>query len=168
MEFTFYYTEVTWCWWEENIRKTAQEAAIVWGQSHAHAASIIEDNYGDELVSIDKIEQISEGGVLPLSILSGRALRDAALNYGAAEIIEEKDFSKKTDEAIHIGPDDPLPKDVEPGTVVVQHYDYEYVNKTPKQIHWNPNTTPFPADTPQGTVIICDATYAQNWEGVAP
>jgi NAD(P)-dependent dehydrogenase (short-subunit alcohol dehydrogenase family) len=89
MEFTFYYTEVTWCWWEESKRKTAQEAAIVWGQSHAHAASIIEDNYGDELVSIDKIEQISEGGVLPLSILSGRALRDAALNYGAAEIIEE-------------------------------------------------------------------------------
>jgi hypothetical protein len=94
MEFTFYYTEVTWCWWEESKRKTAQEAAIVWGQSYAHAASIIEDNYGDELVSIDKIEQISEGGVLPLSILSGRALRDAALNYGQAEIIEEKDFSK--------------------------------------------------------------------------
>lgn len=94
MEFTFYYTEVTWCWWEESKRKTAQEAVIVWGQSHSHAASIIEDNYGDELVSIDKIEQISEGGVLPLSILSGRALRDAALNYGQAEVVEEKDFSK--------------------------------------------------------------------------
>ena len=94
MEFTFYYTEVTWGWWEESKRKTAQEAVIVWGQSYSHAASIIEDNYGDELVSIDKIEQIGEGGVLPLSILSGRALRDAALNYGIAEVIEEKDFSQ--------------------------------------------------------------------------
>ena len=94
MEFTFYYTEVTWCWWEESKRKTAQEAVIVWGQSYSHAASIIEDNYGDELVSIDKIEQISEGRVLPLSILSGRALRDAALSYGQAEVVEEKDFSK--------------------------------------------------------------------------
>ena len=132
MEFTFYYTEVTWCWWEESKRKTAQEAAIVWGQSHAHVASIIEKNYGDELVSIDKIEQIGEGEVLPLSISSGRALRDAALNYGQAEIVEEKDFSKKTYKTIHIGPDDPLPKNVKPGTVVVQHYDYEYINKTPK------------------------------------
>ena len=94
MEFTFYYTEVTWGWWEESKRKTAQEAVIVWGQSYSHAASIIEDNYGDELVSIDKIEQIGDGGVLPLSILSGRALRDAALNYGIAEVIEEKDFSQ--------------------------------------------------------------------------
>lgn len=94
MEFSFYYTEVTWCWWEESKRKTAQEAVLVWCQSYAHAASIIEDNYGDELLSIDKIEQISEDKILPLSISSGRALRDAALNYGAAEIIEEKDFSQ--------------------------------------------------------------------------
>ena len=130
MEFAFYYTEVTWCWWEESKRKTAQEALVVCATSYSHAAGIVEENYGDELVSIDKIEQISEDKVLPLSILSGRALRDAALGYGQAEIIEEKDFSKKTNEAIHIGPDDSLPKDVEPGTVVVQHYDYD--NKTPK------------------------------------
>lgn len=137
MEFAFYYTEVTWCWWEESKRKTAQEAVVVCATSYSHAAGIVEENYGDELVSIDKIEQISEEKTLPLSILSGRALRDAALGYGGADIIEEKDYS----------------------------------NPTPKQVHWNPNTTPFPADTPQGTVIICDtsnATYAQNWEGVAP
>jgi hypothetical protein len=132
MEFTFYYTEVTWCWWEESKRKTAQEVAIVCATSYSHAAGIVEENYGDELVSIDKIEQISEDKVLPLSISSGRALRDAALNYGVAEIVEEKDFSKKADRVIHIGPDDQLPKNVEPGTVVVQHYDYEYINKTPK------------------------------------
>ena len=89
MEFSFYYTEVTWCWWEESKRKTAQEAVVVCATSYSHAAGIVEENYGDELVSIDKIEQISEDKVLPLSILSGRALRDAAINYGAAEIIEE-------------------------------------------------------------------------------
>ena len=94
MEFAFYYTEVTWCWWEESKRKTSQEAVVVCATSYSHAASIIEENYGDELVSIDKIEQISEEKTLPLSILSGRALRDAALGYGGAEIVEEKDFSK--------------------------------------------------------------------------
>ena len=91
MEFAFYYTEVTWCQWGESKRKTA---LVVFATSYSHAAGIVEENYGDELVSIDKIEQISEEKTLPLSILSGRALRDAALNYGRAEIIEEKDFSK--------------------------------------------------------------------------
>ena len=132
MEFAFYYTEVTWCWWGESKRKTTQEAVVVCAASYSHAAGIVEENYGDELVSIDKIEQISEDKVLPLSILSGRALRDAALGYGQAEIVEEKGFSRETDEAMPIGPGDPLPRDVEPGTVVVQHYDYEYINKTPK------------------------------------
>ena len=94
MEFAFYYTEVTWCWWGESKRKTAQEALVVCATSYSNAAGIVEENYGDELVSIDKIEQISEEKTLPLSILSGRALRDAALGYGQAEIIEEKDFSK--------------------------------------------------------------------------
>ena len=94
MEFAFYYTEVTWCWWEENIRKTAQEAVVVCATSYSHAAGIVEENYGNELVSIDKIEQISEDKVLPLSISSGRVLRDAALGYGQAEVIEEKDFSQ--------------------------------------------------------------------------
>lgn len=148
MEFAFYYTEVTWCWWEENKRKTAQEAVVVCATSYSHAAGIVEENYGDELVSIDKIEQISEDKVLPLSVLSGRALRDAAINYGAAEIIEEKDFSK---------PEPPAENAV-------------------REIRWNPNKTPFPYDAPLGTVIICDnstpsagdSTYAQNWEGVAP
>lgn len=162
MEYYFFYTEVTWCWWEENKRKTAREAVIVFAQSHSHAAGILEENYGDELLSIDKIEIISEN-TLPLSIAAGHALRDAAINYGKAEVVEEKDY--------HIGPDDRLPEEAAPGTAIIQHYDDNYVNKTPKQVHWNPNTTPFPADTPQGTVIICDtsdSTYAQNWEGVAP
>lgn len=151
MEFAFYYTEVTWCWWEESKRKTSQEAVVVCATSYSHAAGIVEENYGDELVSIDKIEQISEDKILPLSILSGRALRDAAVGYGAAEIIEEKDFSK------------PEPT----------------VENTVKEVRWNPNETPFPYDAPLGTVIICDnsstsvkqvedATCAQNWEGVAP
>ena len=162
MEFTFYYTEVTWCWWEESKRKTAQEAVIVCATSYSQVAGIVEENYGDELVSIDKIEQISENKILPLSISSGRALRDAALNYGVAKVIEEKDFSKKPDEAVDSN--NLLPKEVELETEAI-------INKTPKEVYWNPHTTPFPADTPKGTIIICDtsdSTYAQNWEGVAP
>ena len=69
MEFYFFYTEVTWCWWENNVRKKAHESVIVFAQSHSHAAGILEENYGDELFSIDKIEIISEGNTLPLSIV---------------------------------------------------------------------------------------------------
>lgn len=94
MEFYFFYTEVTWCWWENNVRKKAHESVIVFAQSHSHAAGILEENYGDELFSIDKIEIISEGNTLPLSIAAGHALRDAAVNYGKAEVVEEKDYNK--------------------------------------------------------------------------
>lgn len=168
MEFAFYYTEVTWCWWEGSVRKTAQEAVVVCATSHSQAAGIVEENYGEELVSIDKIEQISEDKTLPLSILSGRALRDAAIDYGAAEVIEEKDFNKKK-VTVHMGPDDSV-SDLPKGVEWVKHTNYDYVNKIPKAIHWNPNTSAFPTDVPRGTIIVCDtsSTYAQNWEGVAP
>lgn len=104
MEFSFYYAEVIWCWWEGNVRKTAQEAIVLSAQSYAEAAGMIEENYGEELHCIDRLECIGEGLMLPLSLVAGRDLRKAALDYGAAEIVEEKDFSKKADEAIHIGP----------------------------------------------------------------
>ena len=147
MEFAFYYTEVTWCWWEESKRKTAQEAVIVWSQSYSLAASIIEDNYGDELVSIDKIEQISEGGVLPLSILSGRALRDAALNYGQAEVVEEIDYSKNK-----AGTAFPEEKELlEVRALTKEEYE-EMVEKRRQESISTP----------------CEDTFAQNFEGIAP
>lgn len=147
----FYYAEVIWCWWEENVRKTAQEAIVLSARSYAEAAGMIEENYGEELHCIDRLECIGEGLMLPLSLAAGRDLRKAALDYGIAEVIEENDYSK---------PEPP-------------------VENTVKEIRWNPNKTPFPYDAPLGTVIICDnsstsakqvedATYAQNWEGVAP
>lgn len=140
MEFYFFYTEVTWCWWENNVHKKAHESVIVFAQSHSQAAGILEENYGDELFSIDKIEMIGESNILPLSIAAGHALRDAAINYGKAEVIEEKDYN-----VTHIGPDDRLPEEAAPGTAIIQHYDDNYVNKTP-----------------------IGPTYAQNWEGIAP
>ena len=73
MEFAFYYTEVTWCWWGENKRKTAQEAVVVCATSYSHAAGIVEENYGDELVSIDKIE-IYERGTLSTTYTSERLI----------------------------------------------------------------------------------------------
>lgn len=138
MEFYFFYTEVTWCWWENSVRKKAHESVIVFAQSHSHAAGILEENYGDELFSIDKIEIIGESNILPLSIAAGHAFRDAAINYGKAEVIEEKDYN--------ISPNDRLPEEVAPGTAIIQHYDDNCIDKP----------------------LCDDSTYAQNWEGIAP
>ena len=140
---SFYYTEVTWCYWENSTRKMMREAVIICAASYGQAAAILEENYGEELYSIDKIEAISEDHTMPLSIAAGRALRNAVNDYGAAEIVEETDFSKKSEPV---------------------------VENTAKEIRWNPNTSAFPADAPRGTVIICEdhQTFAQNWEGVAP
>ena len=118
MEFYFFYTEVTWCWWENNVRKKAHESVIVFAQSHSHAAGILEENYGDELFSIDKIEIISEGNTLPLSIAAGHALRDAAINYGKAEVIEEKDYSQKM-------------TDTPPEAMIIQYYEDNHAETTP-------------------------------------
>lgn len=118
MEFYFFYTEVTWCWWEDNVRKKAHESVIVFAKSHSHAAGILEENYGDELFSIDKIEMISEGNTLPLSIAAGHALRDAAINYGKAEVIEEKDYSKKM-------------TDTPSEAMIIQYYEDNHAEKTP-------------------------------------
>lgn len=145
---SFYYTEVTWCYWENSTRKMMREAVIICAASYGQAAAILEENYGEELYSIDKIEAISEDHTMPLSITAGRALRNAVNDYGAAEIVEETDFSKKSEPV---------------------------VENTAKEIRWNPNTSAFPADAPRGTVIICESTpcedhqtFAQNWEGVVP
>ena len=118
MEFYFFYTEVTWCWWENNVRKKAHESVIVFAQSHSHAAGILEENYGDELFSIDKIEMIGESNILPLSIAAGHALRDAAINYGKAEVIEEKDYSQKM-------------TDTPPEAMIIQYYEDNHAERTP-------------------------------------
>ena len=118
MEFYFFYTEVTWCWWENNVRKKAHESVIVFAQSHSQAAGILEENYGDELFSIDKIEMIGESNILPLSIAAGHALRDAAINYGKAEVIEEKDYSQKM-------------TNTPPEAMIIQYYEDNHAERIP-------------------------------------
>lgn len=101
---SFYYTEVTWCYWEGSVRKMMREAVIICAASYGQAAAILEENYGDELYSIDKIEAISEDHTMLLSIAAGRALRNAVNDYGAAEIVEETDFSKKSEPVVESTP----------------------------------------------------------------
>ena len=94
MDWYFFYAELTWVFWENSVRKKCEESVILMAQSYKHAAGIIEENYGDELYSINKLEIIGEGNALPLSIAAGRRVREAAINYGAAAVIEEIDYSK--------------------------------------------------------------------------
>ena len=127
MEFYFFYTEVTWCWWENNVRKKAHESVIVFAQSHSQAAGILEENYGDELFSIDKIEMIGESNILPLSIAAGHALRDAAINYGKAEVIEEKDYSQKM-------------TNTPPEAMIIQYYEDNHAERIPLEGKPNDST----------------------------
>ena len=64
MDWYFFYAEVTWVFWENNVRKKCEESVILMAQSYKNAAGIIEENYGDELFSIDKLEIIGEGNSL--------------------------------------------------------------------------------------------------------
>lgn len=137
-----FYIEVTWGYWENNEYNQKQESVILMAETFTNAVGKIEENYGDELYSIEKVECISDCSTLTLPITEGRKLVQLLAQYDRGEIpVEDKEI--------------------------------------PKEVHWNPNKTPFPYDAPLGTVIICDnsstsakqienATYAQNWEGVAP
>ncbi len=90
----YFYAEVTFGWWEKSVFSKAREANVIHADSYAHAAGILDENYGEELISIDKLEAISEeGAAMTLSIDAGRQLRDAALKYDFAEVFERKDYS---------------------------------------------------------------------------
>ena len=89
-----FYAEVVWTWWEGSVRKTAHEANLVMAQSYAHAAGILEENYGDELEAIKRLECIGEESLaIPMPIAAGRLFKNAVLEYAKAEVIETKDYS---------------------------------------------------------------------------
>lgn len=147
MDWYFFYAEVTWVFWENNVRKKCEESVILMAQSYKNAAGIIEENYGDELFSIDKLEIIGEGNSLPLSIAAGRRVREAAINYGAAAVIEEIDYSKNK-----AGTAFPEEKEfLEVRTITKA--EYEEMEEKRRQ---------------ESISTSYEDTFAQNFEGIAP
>ena len=147
MDWYFFYAEVTWVFWENRVRKKCEESVILMAQSYKHAAGIIEENYGDELYSIDKLEIIGEGNALPLSIVEGHRVREAAINYGVAAIIEEIDYSKNK-----AGTAFPEEKEFLPVRALTKE-EYEEMVEKHRQ---------------ESISTSCEDTFAQNFEGIAP
>ena len=130
MELYPFYIEVTYGYYENNANYIEkQEAVIIPADSFSQAVNKIENNYGEELVSIGCVECLSDCEDIVLDIESGRAFL--------------RNYHKHND---------PAP--------VKENLSIEEISKT---IKWDVRT-PFPKDTPAGTVI-----YAiQNLEDVAP
>lgn len=147
MDWYFFYAEVSWVFWENSIRKKCEESLVLMAQSYKHAAGIIEENYGDELFSIDKLEIIGEGNALPLSIANGRYVRDAAINYGVANVVEAIDYSKNK-----AGTAFPEEEEfLEVRALTKEEYEEEIKKRKFESISTS-----------------CEDTFAQNFEGIAP
>ena len=55
-----FYVEVTWGYWENNKYKQKQKSVILMAKTFADAVGKIEEDYGDELCSIEKVKCISD------------------------------------------------------------------------------------------------------------
>lgn len=88
-----FYIEVTWGYWENNKSyQKKQESVILMANTFAEAVGKIEENYGDQLYSIEKVECISDCSTLTLPITEGRKLVKLLEQYDRGEIpVEDKE-----------------------------------------------------------------------------
>ena len=78
-----FYIEVTYGWWDQQSRSeyVKTEAVILMAESFAEAVGKIEEDYGEELRNIGKVECISSSSSIVLDIESGRAFCKAVETY---------------------------------------------------------------------------------------
>lgn len=115
-----FYIEVTWAYWEDNKSHQKQEAVILMANTFAEAVGKIEENYGDELYSIEKVECISDCSTLTLPVVEGRKLVKLLAQYDRGEIpVEDKEGPKE----VRWNPrEDANPPMVPQGTIVIVDY----------------------------------------------
>lgn len=119
MELYPFYIEVTYGYYENNANYIEkQEAVIIPADSFSQAVNKIEDNYGEELVSIGCVECLSDCEDIVLDIESGRAfLRNYHKHNDPApvkEILPIEEISKTIKWDVHT----PFPKDTPAGTII--------------------------------------------------
>ena len=119
MELYPFYIEVTYGYYENNANYIEkQEAVIIPADSFSQAVNKIEDNYGEELVSIGCVECLSDCEDIVLDIESGRAfLRNYHKHNDPApvkEILPIEEISKTIKWDVRT----PSPKDAPVGTVI--------------------------------------------------
>lgn len=115
-----FYVEVTWGYWEDNKYNQKQESVILMANTFAEAVGKIEENYGDELYSIEKVECISDCATIALPVAEGRKLVGLLTQYDRGEIpVEDKEQSKE----VRWNPrEDANPPMVPQGTIVIVDY----------------------------------------------
>ena len=84
MEVYPFYIEVTYGWWDQQSKSEyiKTEAVILMAETFAEAVGIIEEDYGNELHNIGKVECLSSCSNIVLDIESGRAFCKAIDTYG--------------------------------------------------------------------------------------
>lgn len=116
-----FYVEVTWGYWEDNKYNQKQESVILMAETFANAVGKIEENYGDELYSIEKVECISDCSTLTLPVTEGRKFVKLLEKYDRGELdVEDKEMPKE----VRWNPrEDANPPMVPQGTIVIVDYD---------------------------------------------
>lgn len=116
-----FYVEVTWGYWEDNKYNQKQESVILMAETFANAVGKIEENYGDELYSIEKVECISDCSTLTLPVTEGRKFVKLLEKYDRGELdVEDKE---KPNEVRWNPREDANPPMVPQGTIVIVDYD---------------------------------------------
>lgn len=115
-----FYVEVTWGYWEDNKYNQKQESVILMAETFANAVGKIEENYGDELYSIEKVECISDCSTLTLPVTEGRKFVKLLEKYDRGEFdVEDKEGPKE----VRWNPrEDANPPIVPQGTIVIVDY----------------------------------------------
>lgn len=115
-----FYVEVTWGYWEDNKYNQKQESVILMAETFANAVGKIEENYGDELYSIEKVECISDCSTLTLPVTEGRKFVKLLEKYDRGELdVEDKE---KPNEVRWNPHEDANPPMVPQGTIVIVDY----------------------------------------------
>lgn len=116
-----FYIEVTWGYWEDNKYNQKQESVILMANTFAEAVGKIEENYGDELYSIEKVECISDCATIALPVVEGRKLVKLLTQYDRGELdVEDKE---KPNEVRWNPREDANPPMVPQGTIIIVDYD---------------------------------------------
>ena len=115
-----FYIEVTWAYWEDNKYHQKQESVILMANTFAEAVGKVEENYGDELYNIEKVEFISDCSTLTLPVVEGRKLVKLLAQYDRGEIpVEDKEKPKE----VRWNPrEDVNPPMVPQGTIIIVDY----------------------------------------------
>lgn len=115
-----FYVEVTWEYLEDNKYKQKQESVILMAKTFADAVGKIEEDYGDKLCSIEKVECISDCSTLTLPIAEGRKLVKLFTQYDRGEFPVEN--VKQVKEVRWNPLEDTNPPIVPKGTMIIVDY----------------------------------------------